>query len=730
MNRLKHVRILVLIAISLLQIGALSMIALAHSPAKYNEVWNSPSNGSINSMPLGNGDIGLNVWMENSGDVVFYISKTDAWDASGELVKVGRIRLRLKPALRSSMCQKLSLEDGSILISGRTGMDEVSLRIWVDANRPVIWVESFSCTPVGLVVSVELWRNHEQCALRFQTNKVVFYQRDESPKFHVAKGAPDPFSGRCFGGLMRGAGMINEGNESLSLKSTEQAKSHLLRISILSAQAKSEDEFLSILDKLGDSMDSVKVADAWAAHVRWWKDFWNRSWVDIESKSDPDNAFAVSRAYALQRFVVACAGRGNSPIKFNGSIFTMDTTDNDMKHVWPVNADFRHWGAGYWFQNTRWIYWPMLCSGDFEMMKPFFKMYADLTPALAARSEAIHKHPGAEFFETITPWGNGWISPSTERNWNGSLEFLTMLLDYYSYSGDRQVLEKWLIPMGKAYLDFFDHHFPRENGKLKLTPSHANEMYWDVVNPTPDIAGLHCVLNSLLRLPLSDLPQDFRAQCVRMRSELPPIPLTDSDWAASFRSADGNKFPFPESARPGAICIAPAATIQDKHPRNCENPELYAVFPFRIFGVNRPDIDVGIETYHRRLFSSRGHSCWRHEEVDAACLGLADDARKALIIRNKHSLPCRFSGFRGPGYDYIPDMDHGGVLMTTLHLMLLQSNADGELHVFPAWPAQWDVDFKLRAPGGKTVKATLKDGKVVKMEVTPQTEKVVLDKIQ
>jgi hypothetical protein len=41
-------------------------------------------------MPLGNGDIGLNVWTEGSGDVCFYISKTDSWDESGRLLKLGR----------------------------------------------------------------------------------------------------------------------------------------------------------------------------------------------------------------------------------------------------------------------------------------------------------------------------------------------------------------------------------------------------------------------------------------------------------------------------------------------------------------------------------------------------------------------------------------------------------------------------------------------------------------
>ena len=60
-------------------------------------VWESPSRDSSGSMPLGNGEIGLNVWVEEDGDLLFYISKTDAWDESARLSKLGRIRVSLSP---------------------------------------------------------------------------------------------------------------------------------------------------------------------------------------------------------------------------------------------------------------------------------------------------------------------------------------------------------------------------------------------------------------------------------------------------------------------------------------------------------------------------------------------------------------------------------------------------------------------------------------------------------
>jgi len=44
----------------------------------YNIIWHTPSRDSSGSMPLGNGDIALNVWVEAGGDLLFYISKSDA----------------------------------------------------------------------------------------------------------------------------------------------------------------------------------------------------------------------------------------------------------------------------------------------------------------------------------------------------------------------------------------------------------------------------------------------------------------------------------------------------------------------------------------------------------------------------------------------------------------------------------------------------------------------------
>ena len=118
---------------------------------RYNVVWTTASKDSSGSMPLGNGDVGVNAWVEQGGDILFYISKTDAWTSAGDLPKVGRVRLSLSPnpfAGGSFFSQVLKPRQGKIEIRGGKPDRPDLVRLWVDANRPVIWLEVEGAQPL------------------------------------------------------------------------------------------------------------------------------------------------------------------------------------------------------------------------------------------------------------------------------------------------------------------------------------------------------------------------------------------------------------------------------------------------------------------------------------------------------------------------------------------------------------------------------------------------------
>jgi len=137
-------RISLLILISLIIHGCIrSGYDPVRSLDKYNIVWTSPSANTWGTMPAGNGDISLNVWVEESGDLLFYIGKTDSWDDNCRLLKLGRVRVHLNPnpLLQSkALIQTLRLSQATIEIQAGEAEGKVVMRVWADANYPVVHV--------------------------------------------------------------------------------------------------------------------------------------------------------------------------------------------------------------------------------------------------------------------------------------------------------------------------------------------------------------------------------------------------------------------------------------------------------------------------------------------------------------------------------------------------------------------------------------------------------------
>ena len=68
--------------------------------------------------------------------------------------------------------------------------------------------------------------------------------------------------------------------------------------------------------------------------------------------------------------------------------------------------------------------------------------------------------------------------------------------------------------------------------------------------------------------------------------------------------------------------------------------------------------------------------------------------------------------------DGIPDLDHFGSGSIALQRMLVQEG-NGKIYLLPAWPAEWDADFKLHLEGGTVLTGTVKDGKLLNWECAP-----------
>ena len=282
---------------------------------KCNVVWDSPSVDARGSMPLGNGDIGLNVWVEPSGDLVILIGKSDSFDEFNRLLKIGRLRVRTTPALvqpGQPFSQVLHLADGAIEIKSGT----TSLRVWVDANHPVAQVDLKSTSPVHVQVLAEHWRKesreltngekfscwgnwpdkkrvnadtilpkkegqlawcHHNVESQWQRNLALTALGDE-----IARGK-DPILNRTFGAVVRAKG--SEAVSDTELRTTTPVTQFTAQILALTQFADTPHEWIKSAEALLGKSVRRSTESRFAAHQVWWRNFWNRSWIAVEQTS-------------------------------------------------------------------------------------------------------------------------------------------------------------------------------------------------------------------------------------------------------------------------------------------------------------------------------------------------------------------------------------------------------------------------------------------------------------
>jgi alpha-L-fucosidase 2 len=264
-------------------------------------------------------------------------------------------------------------------------------------------------------------------------------------------------------------------------------------------------------------------------------------------------------------------------------------------------------------------------------------------------------------------------------------------------------LKSRLIPMAASVLKYFDSRFRKDDaGKIVLDPTQVVETYWKgVLNDMPTTSGLIAMTNRLCDLPPKFVPSNQRTLFAKMRAACPDLPF---------------------EMRKGQRQLAPAQRYNPEI-TNVENGELYGVWPARVVSLAHPEwLPEAKNAYAHRL--NHLDNGWGYDGNVAALLGMTDEAERILRIKCANSHPAyRWPATWGPNFDWLPDQNHGGNLLNTANLMLMQAEpieAGGAIRILPAWPEKWDVDFKLHAPGKTTVHCVLKNGHMLKIEVTPR----------
>lgn len=749
---------------------------------QYNPVWTAPSASSQDSMPLsGSQGTGLNVWVQD-GAIYFYIGRNDAYGEDGNLLKLGCIRLCLDPnplVSATAFQQELDIYSSRITIHARSHAGhECKMVLWLDVRRPVVFVETESSKPVCLDASFMTWRDRKRPypldnwnfrkhhnvppALRrasidhveTQPDALLWYHRNDdanliSPRMaqeqrftRTGDAVVDPSQNLIFGGLMRCRTLRFVKQEPVQCQQwqgsawtyrTDANKKHLLTVSIAAEQEPNLDAWKQRITQVSlESLSPQNYREAARFASAWWAGFWARSYIFINQGKGPnDIGWQVGKNYQLFRYMLACNRGGTLPLKFNGGIFNVDTHREEGYRVidgaQPPAAppDDRRWSDLFMAQNQRLIGWPALMSGDMDMVTPSLDFYANRVATAVERSQTYWGHGGAAFVEPLSLYGLPVEALATNHGpcgprhlaWHFSImiEFAWMALQWASYSGEAAAR---YLPLIESVVRFYDEHYRQvhfqrtgqeygRDDRLVLYPMNCLELYADTTDPIEVVCGLHRVVEGVLALPPNAVPSAMRAYFEQLQPHLPDI---------CFEMRDGKKV------------LKPAQQYDSAEPLNKDEfPEMYAVWPYRLYGVGtRNGIAIANNTWETLPAvrqPAMGFMSWQCTSIYAALMGRLADAKRLTIDKlSDQNASLRFTAFFGPGHDWIPDHNWGGSAMVGLQSMLV-APADKGLCLLPAWPADWDVDFQLALPGQRTIRASAKAGRITRMTCSPLSDR-------
>lgn len=701
---------------------------------KHNITWTTPSTGITESMPIGNGRVAALVWAEKGGDLMVSVATGDSWDENARSIRTGNVRFALTPnpfASGKPFSQVLDYKNGEITF--KVGDSPATmLRVWVDANQPVVHVEASAATAFQLKVTPELWRTARQdvsqnvpwkdfihVAKDVSTNtsslkvelmpdvwvttlpgKIGWYHRNETSHWGetmvnqsidvAAFGVKDPLTFRTMGATVQGTNLAPSGHDLVAAEAQTKFRVDIAAHTNITEKA---DTWVSEMDAVGTRVFAQDIEVLRAAHVAYWDRFWNRSYVFVTGNTDADN---VTNGWIAARYLMGCQSRAEGPLEFNGGLFSFQ---NDVK-LWH----------DYTQANQQFAHWSMLPSGDFDLIQSWFDMLVKSLPVGRAKTKASWNHDGAMFAEHMILYGPqsgshyGWdrtnrapsyeLAVATRLLYGGTVENAVMMLDTYEYTGDADFAKNKLVPFASEVVKWHDQHWQKVGGKIRMSPIYSGERDKNVTNSMTDVAGLTKLLAGLLALPETVTTQAQRDYWKTVQAALPALPIS------------GGRLRPAEDLAVGT---------------DTNNYNLSPIFPLRIIGPGKPDLQIGIDSYNNRTgqLPRDGTEAWRHDAAHAAYLGLANEARTqvtAHFTRYKY----RYQGFPNGA----PDGDHCiepiAIGKIGLQAMLLHPGAGKTLNVLNAWPSGWNAQFKLWGPQKTWVAGKIADGKPTSLVVSPK----------
>jgi hypothetical protein len=512
----------------------------------------------------------------------------------------------------------------------------------------------------------------------------------------------------------------------------------------------------------------------------WWHNFWTGSELQLESADG--SAESVEQNYHYFFYLMGATSRGAFPPKFNGMLWNtggdlrtwgaqhwfanlscyyealfaanrLELLDpvfdmySGMREACSVAAR-QQWGSqGMYIPETAYFdgleKLPDDVAAEMRELYLMRKPWAERSERFRTYAETKHPHSSRWNWIASGKWEKGrWVISERGSGPFGNVSHILgsnakiayLYWRRYEFTRDREWLEKRAYPMLKGAAEFY-RNFPNvekgDDGKVHIKFVNSNESVWGARDTDEDLSAMRGVFAALIRASeILNVDAEMRPVWNEFLAALAPLP-TSKDADALLPSGYQGPEVFVRGRKPA---VKSAGLLPDQNS--------LPMWFFDLCHVESRDQEM------LRLANATFDDYFPHGvdantpvgvlsklPIAAAALGRAQAFRHLAANQIRLLTRERSTAYKGGGVlanrmtlregPQALDAERLGRGAEAIHTALLQSAppTPGEepiLHLFPAWPKEWNARFTLLARGALVVTSSIKNGTVGEVELHSQ----------
>jgi alpha-L-fucosidase 2 len=720
--------------------------------SRYDLVYLSPPIDPMQGIPLGNGDLGVLFWCEDS-KIIAVVNKSDLWDDatfgrfhnwdakeedySTTQRHAGRIVIDLKLPVFSALYlsqfkAKLNLADASLTLESASPFGKVSFRAFVDHGSGILFynlVTDFK-EDVPVTISLERFGSRSYSHWYSQINRDAAIgmsgteaMADSGGAYIIQKISSGTFA--MGGTLVKNNGLKAEYSRIHSRCSAIQLSGNTMKMADLAFSVTSplmEDPIsetrsrLTSVRKFGPDAFQKSNQEAW-------KSIWNRSFMDYGDDY-------LNNLWYLTLYYANASQGGKYPGRFNNGL-------------WGWDRDVQNWNF-YFHWNQQQLYWPLNAAGFHELVNPYLDFRFRSLPLAEKDAQDFFNAPGA-FISDVTD-RRGYNSASERDNHTPVAEIALDFWRQYQYTGDKKFLKEKVVPFVTEAARFYESLLEKEGDGLYHAKEGTGYEGWiklkDGLTELVYAQALFSTALKALNEAKVKIPESIKWK--EILDHLTPLPIIkaddDSEIMAAGWGIKENKWLttyYPDTAG----SHDKMKLLDGIFPSVPSSP----VFPSGVIGLKQNGTRLFDCITATTLLYSPEITGWDPVPIVLARLGLANELAKDLErFPGRWQIYCNGWGHWGPEGEVnkdaewffrtnrVRDTNAGGkdekfdlpmwpfrhmsmesmsVLATAMNESLLQSQ-DGILRIAPAFAKFKSGRFTLHARGGFTVSSEIDSGTV------------------